>query len=495
MDAEMNQEEVDAKMNQEHLISEVQKYLLSKKVAKYLKQCKMKDLMSEEDKSVEIVAQSICCCAQEIQSQLQPMLKVPLILSLLHAIVIYCKDQGKDPTEHLCARDLLHQIANVSKLQQCESSTKVMTQLKITYIDALWKAASKELPGGGCLVDPVSLEWHLKSAKQSHADGNKLFEKKEYTGAFKCYKHGEKLLRDIKPIECWKHQLSLKIIKPRIILLSNTALAALRMKKLSECISACNKALELGAALLLEGMENKLLFRRAKARSIQSRSKLGADRDLAMDDCRQILTSKHVTDDLKVQTLKLIKKYKLGSPPAETKVEVEPTDKAADNEVNAEVTKALSVIKSLKCAFSSAEVENQLIKDRIETYFDEFQFVRRLPKALFQARLRVAMQHGFVSRDGGANNMPQEIVGNESKVATEVDTKQKLSPEIQQSAVDAMLTFLNRICGRHEGPRMKYKKLHVQVMGEIWSQSDVSSSRIVGFKRPNDTPQPPVLNE
>ena len=31
-----------------------------------------------------------------------------------------------------------------------------------TYIDALWKATSKELPGGGCLVDPASLEWHLK---------------------------------------------------------------------------------------------------------------------------------------------------------------------------------------------------------------------------------------------------------------------------------------------------------------------------------------------
>ena len=93
--------------------------------------------MSEEDKGVEIVTKSISCCAQEIQSQLQPMLKVPLILSLLHAIVIYCKDEGKDPTKHLCARDLLDQIANVSKLQQCESSTKVMTQLKIVRITIL----------------------------------------------------------------------------------------------------------------------------------------------------------------------------------------------------------------------------------------------------------------------------------------------------------------------------------------------------------------------
>ena len=104
------------------------------------------------------------------------------------------------------------------------------------------------------------------------------------------------------------------------------------------------------------------------------------------------------------------------------------------------------------------------------------------------------MQHGFVPCDDDDNNMSQEIGDNEGKVTTEADTKQQLSPEIQQSAVDAMMVFLNRICGRHEGPRMKYKKLHVQVMGEIWSQSDISPSRVRGFKRPDDTP-PSVLNE
>ena len=90
--------------------------------------------MSEEDKRVKTVSKSIRCCEQEIQSQLQPMLKVPLMLSLLYCIVTYCKDEGKDPTKHLCSRDLLDQIANVSKLQQCEDSTQAMTQLKTVRI-------------------------------------------------------------------------------------------------------------------------------------------------------------------------------------------------------------------------------------------------------------------------------------------------------------------------------------------------------------------------
>lgn len=62
----------------------------------------------------------------------------------------------------------------------------------------------------------------------------------------------------------YQHELTLKILEPRIILLANMALAALRMKDCAACVTACDQGLKLGGALLIEGMENKLLFRRAK---------------------------------------------------------------------------------------------------------------------------------------------------------------------------------------------------------------------------------------
>ena len=120
----------------------------------------------------------------------------------------------------------------------------------------------------------------------------------------------------------------------------------------------------------------------------------------------------------------------------------------------------------------------------------------------YQARLRVAMAHGFNSPVLVDDDIPPELddfdtdtdsdigadtdtgIGNEKPNATKSVPKQLPIRESQQQIVNAMLLFLNRVCGRHEASRMKYKQLHVQVMGEIWSQSDMSPCRPKAMKRP-----------
>ena len=100
------------------------------------------------------------------------------------------------------------------------------------------------------------------------------------------------------------------------------------------------------------------------------------------------------------------------------------------------------------------------------------------------------MQHGFVSHDDvdKYSDIPPGSEDNEDKLSSPAGIKQPLPHEMQRSAVDAMLTFVNKICGRHEGPRMMYKQLHIQVMGEIWSQSDLSTSYAGGRQRPDYRP-------
>ena len=63
------------------------------------------------------------------------MLQVPLIFALLNSIVVYCRDEGKDETKHLCSSGLLKQIAHVEKLLSLgENGAKALLQLKTVRI-------------------------------------------------------------------------------------------------------------------------------------------------------------------------------------------------------------------------------------------------------------------------------------------------------------------------------------------------------------------------
>lgn len=315
-------------MDQKELFHGAKQFLKSNKVKAYFEKQqteKIEALKKEHEELIKYVSESIDRCKPETRSKLRPMLKVEFVASLLQSIVAECKHKGVDPTERLSSPELMDQITQVQEIQNSEDSVRAMDKLGKRYTDAI-----DALNIGGCPVDSTSIETFLQMGKRTHADGNNLFFKKEFKAAYTCYQFGEKALQGIKPIASCKHELSGGILKIRVLLLGNMALAALRMKEYSSCVDACDQGLKLGGALLIEGMENKLLFRRAKARCMQTRlkkrtSKSAAHqqaREHAMDDCRQILTSKNVTPAHREATLKLMSKYNLGKPPVFSQVKV-----------------------------------------------------------------------------------------------------------------------------------------------------------------------------
>merc|ERR1719181_1604578 len=279
-----------------------------------------------------------------------------------------------------------------------------------------------------------------------------------------------------------RHELTQKILKPRIILLANMALAALRVKNCAACVTACDQALKLGGALLIEGMENKLLFRRAKARCINTRSHKGRHlarqrqqyRELAMDDCRQILTAKGITSEYKSKTLELISKYRLGKPPVLVQACASPTcDETATREERntPTLTKARKVLTSLERELLRDDVKNQLMEARVKCDFNKDKFLKCMPKTLFQARLRVATEYGFFTPGVAEHTVSGIDTVTESGGDTNAKKQQQDGHEAQQRSIDEMLTFVQSLCGRHESLRLQHNKLCQEIVGTITKTS------------------------
>lgn len=196
-----------------------------------------------------------------------------------------------------------------------------------------------------------------------------------------------------------------------------------------------------------------------------------------MDDCRQILTAKVITSEYKDKTLKLISKYRLGKPPVLVQACPSP---ASDGTTSREerktptLAKARKVLASLERELSRDDVKNQLMEARVGCDFDKDQFLKRLPKTLFQARLRVATEHGFFTpgvAEHEGSGAEHEGSGIDAVTGSGADTSAKKQQhqhhEAQQRSIDEMLTFVQSLCGRHESLRVRHNQLSEQIVGAV----------------------------